>query len=108
MTCSLSSDTPETDKKERSLGGCVSPSHVFEYARKLERERNIEHHDAEAFAARCVELHSAIRETIMENPHLADGHNCTLKKLKGVIKFQLPAENHWFNRARGLIPVTTH
>jgi hypothetical protein len=91
--CSPSSDTPETDKKERALGGCVSSGHVFEYARKLERERNIERHDAEAFAARCIELHSAIRETIMDNLHLADGDKCTLKRLKDVIKFKLPPEN---------------
>lgn len=37
-------------------------------------------------------LKMAIRETIMENLHLADGENCTFKRLKDAIKFELPQE----------------
>ena len=40
-------------------------------------------------AAEMAELRSAIRETIMENLHLADGDVCTLKRLKDAIGFEL-------------------
>ena len=35
-------------------------------------------------------LRQAIRETLMENLHLADGDICTLKRLKDAIGFELP------------------
>lgn len=38
------------------------------------------------------ELRAAIRETLMENLHLADGANCTLARLKDAIGFELPDE----------------
>ena len=38
------------------------------------------------------ELRAAIHQTIMENLHLADGDDCTLKILKDVIGFELPPE----------------
>jgi hypothetical protein len=34
----------------------------------------------------------AIYKTIMENLHLTDGDDCTLKRLKDVIQFELPNE----------------
>jgi predicted nucleic acid-binding Zn-ribbon protein len=37
-------------------------------------------------------LAEAIYKTIMENLHLADGDDCTLKRLKDVIQFELPNE----------------
>lgn len=40
-------------------------------------------------------LRNAIRDTIMENLHLADGDVCTLKRLKDAIGFELPPENAW-------------
>ena len=42
---------------------------------------------------RIHELESEIRATITENLHLADGDECTLKRLKDVIDFQLPPES---------------
>lgn len=36
-----------------------------------------------------AELRHQIRETLMENLHLADGDNCTLKRLKDAISFEL-------------------
>jgi hypothetical protein len=38
-------------------------------------------------ANRLEELDAAIRETIEENLHLADGENCTLIKLKRAISY---------------------
>lgn len=40
------------------------------------------------------ELRSAIRETIMENLHLADADDCTLKRLKDAIAFDLDSPKH--------------
>jgi len=40
-----------------------------------------------------INLHNAVLVTIMENLHLADGNNCTLKILKDAIDFELPPEN---------------
>lgn len=43
---------------------------------------------AKLFAKHCVkELETAIRETIEDNLHLADGENCTLIKLKRAINY---------------------
>lgn len=39
---------------------------------------------------RITELESAITDTLRENLHLADGWNCTLKRLKDVLKFEHP------------------
>jgi regulator of replication initiation timing len=36
-----------------------------------------------------AELRHQIRETLMENLHLADGDDCTLKRLKDAISFDL-------------------
>jgi len=43
-------------------------------------------------AAAYRELKEAIKITIIENLHLADGDDCTLKRLKDAIKFELPEE----------------
>jgi flagellar biosynthesis chaperone FliJ len=37
-------------------------------------------------------LAEAIHETLMQNLHLADGDDCTLKRLKDSIQFELPNE----------------
>ena len=43
---------------------------------------------AKLFAKHCIEnLEAAIRETIEDNLHLADGDNCTLVKLKKAINY---------------------
>jgi hypothetical protein len=39
------------------------------------------------------ELRHQIRETLMENLHLADGEDCTLRRLKDAIGFDLQDEN---------------
>ena len=44
-------------------------------------------------AAMIESLRWAIETTIMENLHLADGNNCTLKRLKDAVCFSLPSEN---------------
>ena len=36
-----------------------------------------------------AELRHQIRETLMENLHLADGDDCTLKRLKDAISFEM-------------------
>ncbi len=46
----------------------------------------------EILSAAYRELKEAINITITENLHLADGDDCTLKRLKDVIKFKLPEE----------------
>lgn len=43
-------------------------------------------------ALRLSELVEGIREVLMDNLHLADGEDCTLIKLKRLIKFDLPEE----------------
>jgi len=44
---------------------------------------------AKLFAKHCVaQLEIAIRETIEDNLHLADGENCTLIKLKKSINYK--------------------
>jgi len=43
-------------------------------------------------ALRLSELVEGIREVLMDNLHLADGEDCTLIKLKQLIKFDLPEE----------------
>jgi len=43
-------------------------------------------------ALRLSELIQGIREVLMDNLHLADGEDCTLIKLKRLIKFDLSEE----------------
>ena len=66
---SAASDTPET---EHALHGVWyrgdHGSAIPALCRRLERERN--------------RLRAAIKETLRDNAHLADGDNCTLIKLK--------------------------
>ena len=43
---------------------------------------------AKLFAQHCIsQLETAIRETIEDNLHLADGEDCTLMKLKRAINY---------------------
>ena len=56
---------------------------------KLMAERNRAQAHSIRQHARIKELESVIRETIMENLHLADGDVCTLKRLKDAIGFDL-------------------
>lgn len=44
-------------------------------------------------AAMIESLRWAIETTITENLHLADGDNCTLKRIKDAVSFSLPSEN---------------
>lgn len=63
------SDTPETDGEcYVNEGSCVTD----DFARHLERQRNT--------------LAAAIRATLDQNGHLADGEVCTLKGLKDALK----------------------
>jgi len=78
----MSTPTPETDAMveqcQRQINVPTNPVSA-DFARKLERERD--------------KLTESIRETLMENLHLADGDICTLKRLKDTIGFELPDEN---------------
>jgi hypothetical protein len=56
---------------------------------KLMAERNRAKAHSIRQHARIGELESVIRETLMENLHLADGDVCTLKRLKDAIGFDL-------------------
>ena len=95
------SDTPETDEAVIASGGDWSPV-LRAVAQRLERERdaamqelkNIQgaYEDATNYYARIIELiderdalKTAIRETLEENRHLADGNDCTLRKLKSAV-----------------------
>jgi len=72
------SDTPMTD-------AAIYPGQwtiLATKAKAIERKLN----------ARIGDLESTIRETLMENLHLADGDDCTLKRLKDAINFELPNE----------------
>ena len=65
--------TPETNAIVRNAANADHPmtrlaATLTVKCEKLERERN--------------DLLETIRETLRENPHLADGDHCTLKKLK--------------------------
>ena len=66
-------DTPETNAMASMRR---TTKEWIDHSEKLERERN--------------RLRQAIRETLMENLHLADGDICTLKRLKDAIGFELP------------------
>ena len=73
-------DTPRTDAKAKELESLpVEWKHRYlgmdQHARELENE--------------IAELRHQIWGTIMENLHLADGSDCTLKRLKDAISFEL-------------------
>ena len=92
------SKNPETDD-EWAKHGSLSPkcaAHFMALCGKMEQERNVWKHEAgivreelEAEREKALEwfiefhaLKNAVDETLEENRHLADGDNCTLKKLK--------------------------
>jgi hypothetical protein len=99
--------TPETDENTLraytiTTGGEFCAVHVH-VSKRLERERdewikkvaqyaginvglNLDLHLAKEDLA---DLREQVRLTIMENLHLADGDNCTLKRLKDAIGFSL-------------------
>ncbi len=96
------SDTPETDDAYKQRDGegewdyRVRREKTME---KLERDRNQQQRWKDEWIEcshkqddRIAELEAAIRETIMANLHLADGDDCTLKRLKDAIGFELPPE----------------
>jgi len=69
---------------------------MLAFAGKMEMERNVWKHNAEVVAAELKSEHlkaldwflahgllqHAVTKTLEENPHLADGDQCALKKLK--------------------------
>ena len=108
------SDTQEIDEVEKYSGVTIKDSVTtcgdesssvyipVIFARQLERERNkareelkkLEgaYEDATNYYARIIELKeeidalkTAIRETLEENRPLADGDDCTLRKLKQLV-----------------------
>ena len=90
------SDTPETDAAQFGTGR-VSVN----FARRLERERDeamkdlefqrglykVQEEYLETARRERDEAINAIRETLKENRHLADGDDCTLRKLKAVVPY---------------------
>jgi hypothetical protein len=90
------SETPETDAELRAIKSVCKDEYMLDtmadFARKLERDRN-EAREAFVIAAdqmviaqgKTREAIKAIRETLEENRHLADGDNCTLRKLKEIV-----------------------
>jgi hypothetical protein len=113
-------DTPETDAFFWRKN--IDWDKEVEFCRKIERERDEAREYADKLAEGLPEgmlpkdvevlreanlglatniaavteqrdrLAEAIYKTIMENLHLADGDDCTLKRLKDVIQFELPNE----------------
>lgn len=92
------SRNPETDD-EWAKHDSLSPkcaAHFIALCGKMEQERNVWKHNAGVVAAELEaerekaldwfiayqELKGAVAETLEENRHLADGDQCTLKKLK--------------------------
>ena len=67
---------------------------------KLMAERNRAQANSIRQHARIGELEIVIRETIMENLHLADGDVCTLKRLKDAIGFDLDSSQNAGSDAR--------
>jgi hypothetical protein len=80
------SKTPRTDEVsvlERELAEWVNKA--SQYA-AINVGLNLDLHFAKEDLA---DLREQVRLTIMENLHLADGDNCTLKRLKDAIGFSL-------------------
>jgi hypothetical protein len=99
------SNTPEIDEVEKYSGVTIKDSVTtcgdesssvyipVIFARQLERERDDARYKLENakqslgfFIEIINELKAAIRETLEENRHLADGNDCTLRKLKTAIE----------------------
>ena len=66
------------------------------------RERDIARRMWSIHQDKLAELREQVRLTIMENLHLADGDNCTLKRLKDSIGFDLDSPDN----ARAMTPAT--
>jgi hypothetical protein len=52
----------------------------------MDLNRLLDSYERKAEISRVSKLETAIRETLAENAHLADGDNCTLRKLKDALK----------------------
>jgi regulator of replication initiation timing len=79
----------------RHFANQSSPLHTTDLEIKvLKLEMELRHAKIE-----IAELRHQIRETIMENLHLADGDKCTLRRLKDAISFKL--EDYYENETSG-------
>jgi hypothetical protein len=74
----------------------VDVAKLLDLSRQLERERNAAFwchekcfEDRKRIIKKLNTLQEQVKLTIMENLHLADGDNCTLKRLKDAIGFSL-------------------
>ena len=97
--------TPETDALEKTTMFATRPKdpicgEALLHARKMERQRGElaeRLREEQRLHIRTLnerdELRHQIRETLMENLHLADGEDCTLRRLKDAIGFDLQDEN---------------
>jgi hypothetical protein len=74
------SDTPETKAFKTRIRGIDGDKYWVPagFSEILERERDKARRERD-------EAIKAIRETLEENRHLADGDDCTLRKLKAIV-----------------------
>lgn len=96
VDCSRLDQTPISD--EAMISGLLEVGRrqeVVPYATAvwLERQNNRLTEALKFASIEIAELRHQIRETLMENLHLADGDVCTLKRLKDAISFEL--EDSW-------------
>ena len=73
----------------KTLSGWGGTPEIIDDFIKGQQSRIYAAQEAEEQRDRLVE---AIHETLMQNLHLADGDDCTLKRLKDSIQFELPNE----------------
>jgi hypothetical protein len=100
---------PELDAiwaKHDRLSAPELATELLEFGKRTEQERNVWKHSAGTNAAEVEALQqtaldwflafqglkTAVADTLEENRHLADGDNCTLKKLKDAYRKALHAK----------------
>jgi hypothetical protein len=64
----------------------IGHEHTFDKARAKFKPKQDMYNRIKSLEAQVKQLKSAIRKTISQNRHLADGDNCTLIELKKVLK----------------------
>ena len=83
------SDTPETNHASFTAIHIDGDGVPTDFARNLERQRDEARRMWSIHQDKLAGLREQVRLTIMENLHLADGDECTPKRLKDAISFEL-------------------
>jgi len=78
--------TTEGNTYWRDLYNLVGDEHTFDKAWAKFKPKQDMYNRIKSLEAQVKQLKSAIRKTISQNRHLADGDNCTLIELKKVLK----------------------